>query len=271
MTAFRRGQGAAFALAVVICASNALAGPEPGRAYVKVWDRTIVGTNAFLSGRDTLSLPETYQDHQLNLYGALGLADGLALTLDAVPFGIAAYGAESRAYIGGFGGGLQADLWRGPIVFGVHIRVGGRPDGPTIAAEVVDETSVVIEPVVGTFFGGAAGTLLWPARFGWVSARVGFEAYNARELEPVLFANAQVGLRTGSPVELSLQVQLWHAFDVPEPINVLGAGNTRYLGFDLDATWWFASGWGPFLGVGGVAYASHNAATPSLRLGVQFR
>ena len=248
-------------------ASGAAASP----LYLKVYDRTIVGRNAFIEGRDTVALPATYQDHQLTLYAAYDLYPRLRVTVDAVPIGVAAYDGKTRAYFGGGAFGVEAELWRGPVILGAAIRVGGRPEAPELGRPTVDGTELVVTPVVGTFLGGAAGTLLWPLEWGWVAARVGAEAYGALELSPAVFGNAQLGWRTRSPLELALQVQLWHATEVDPPVNVLGSGNTRYLGFDLDATWWFSEGFGLFAGVGGVVYATHNAATPSLRLGVQLR
>lgn len=254
-------------MALLAAAPDAVASP----LYLKIYNRTIIGRDAFVEGRDTVTLPAGYQDHQLSLYASHELYPRLRLIIDAVPVGVAAYDGETRAYFGGGTFGVAADLWRGPVILGAEIRVGGRPDAPELGRPTVDGTEVVVTPVVGTFLGGAAGTLLWPVSWGWIAARAGVEAYGAPELSPAGFGSAQVGWRTGSPLELSAQVQLWHATEVDPPVNVLGSGNTRYLGFNLDATWWFTGGLGVLAGVGGVVYATHNAATPSLRVGVQIR
>lgn len=255
-------------VAATIFFTGLTATAEAGDAYLKVYDRTIVGDSYFSSDGSRLRLGQTYQDHQLTLFGSLDVVDGLRLTVSGVPVGIAAFDGNTQAYFGGLAGGVEVDLWRGPVVLRTGLRLGGRPDIPPLALD----GTVLVAPVVGTAFGAAQASLLWPLSFGWLSIEAGVQAHSSSALSTALFAASQFGWRPGA-IELSLQLQGWNALSGTGandgPVNVLGSGNTRYIGFDLDVAWWFGA-WGPFLGVGGALYAEHNAATPSLRAGIQF-
>jgi len=53
--------------------------------------------------------------------------------------------------------------------------------------------------------------------------------------------------------------------------NTAGAGQTRYLGFGLTASWWFIPQLAALIIFDGVFYAESNAATPSLGIGLESR
>ncbi len=56
-----------------------------------------------------------------------------------------------------------------------------------------------------------------------------------------------------------------------EETNISGVGQTRYLGFGFSASAWFVPELAVTAGVDGVFYASSNAATPSIILGLESR
>ena len=245
--------------------------PE-GDFYLKVWDRTLVGKNAFTAGGDTAELPDTFQDHQLNIYGEYGLLDELTLTLSVVPVGFASYEGESRAYFGGATAGARYRFLTGPLVLAVSAHAGGRPSsGDPLGVAVVGNETYVVDPVVGTIYGGAALEAGYGLSFGWLAASFGTRAFSRKELDPALFANLQFGWNTGIGLILDVHAGWYHAFGELAPVNVLGAGQTRYLGFGLGLSWWFHDHVGVNAGFGGAFFARSNAATPAITLGLEFR
>lgn len=53
--------------------------------------------------------------------------------------------------------------------------------------------------------------------------------------------------------------------------NATGAGQTRYLGFAVDVSYWFTPHWSITAGIGGVALAESNAGALPILLGFERR
>lgn len=256
------------------CASALAAGWTQPREqfYLKVWNRTLVGSGVYTEGRDTVELPETYQDHQINLYGEYGLTDRLTLTLSATPFGFSAYDDRSRAYFGGGSVGVRYQLHRGSWVAAVAVDAGGRPSsGEPLSQGLVEGELVLIEPVVGSVYGSGSFEVGYGLSFGWLSAHAGTRFFSNADLDPALFGGAQLGWNVGAGFVLDLHTFSYYSFGEFRPINVLGGGQTRYVGFGLGAAWWFTDRTAVSVSLGGVFVAVANAATPSINLGFEFR
>ena len=267
-----------FLFAVVVtalpCATASAAGwtQPPEHFYLKVWDRTLLGKKAFTEAKTQVELPEGYQDHQVGLYGEYGLMDRLTLTLSAIPFGFAAYDEERRPYFGGGALGLRYQLYRGSWVAAVAAEIGGRPSsGDPLFADTVEGEALVVSPVVGTIYGGGSLEVGYGYSFGWLSAQAGARFFSNGGLDPAFFARAQSGWILGAGFLLDLHVSWYHALGDFRPINVLGAGQTRYVGVGLGASWWFVDWMAVTVGFEGAPFAVANAATPSLAAGFEFR
>lgn len=245
----------------------------PERFYLKVWNRTLVGTRAFTAGGETAELPDAYQDHQVNLYGEYGLTERWTLTLSAMPFGFSAYDATRRAYFGGASLGARYQLFRGAWVAALGVDAGGRSSSgdPLFRGPAEGGEAVVIDPVVGSAYGSARLEAGYGLPFGWLSGHAGARFFTRADLDPALFGGAQLGWKVGAGFVVDLRVSGYFSFGDLRPINVLGGGQTRYLGFGLGASWWFVDRAAVTVSVGGVFLAAANAATPSLNFGFEFR
>lgn len=262
-------------LALTLGATSARAGgwTQPkGQLYLKVWDRLLLGNKAFTLDGSIADLPESYQDHQLGAYFELGLADDLTLVARAAPVGVSSYGDTLRLYSGGFALGLRQALLTGRVPLAFEARVGGRPNGPTIGSGSVGGVPFLLAPVVGTahfdFELQAGAGLPWGA---WVSASAGSTLYTNEALRPSLTGFLQLGWASRFGLVADVHANFAHAVELDAVTNVLGAGNTRYLGFGLAVAYWFTPHFALSAGFEGVFYARSNAATPSLLFGFELR
>lgn len=243
-----------------------------GQLYLKVWDRLLLGDNAFMLDGRIEALPGRYHDHQLGAYFELGLRDDLTLVARAAPIGVSSYTGTTRLYSGGFALGLRQALLGGRVPLAVEARLGGRPNGPELGSGVAGGAPIRLSPVVGTAHFDLelqAGTgFSWG---GWLSASAGSVLYTNPDLAPSLTGFLQLGWATRFGLVADLHLNLAHAVRPDELTNVLGAGNTRYAGFGLALAYWFTPRFALSAGLEGVFYARSNAATPSILLGFELR
>jgi hypothetical protein len=243
-----------------------------GQLYLKVWDRTLIGKKAFLTDGSIADLPESFQDHQLNAYFELGLHDELTLVARATPVGVSSYADTLRLYSGGFALGLRHALLTGVVPVAVEARVGGRPHGPVLGGGELPSGAFSLSPVVGTAhfdfeLQAGAGCPLGL----WVSGSIGSTLYTSEALSPSLTAFLQLGWTSSFGLVLDVHGNFAHSLRMDEITQVLGAGNTRYLGFGLALAYWLTPHFALSAGLEGVAYAESNAATPSLLFGFEVR
>ncbi len=272
----RRGL-AALALALsllVLDAAPARAGgwtrPE-GSTYLKVWTRSLVGRRVYVDGRDFVTLPATYQDHQLSAYAELGLREDLSLVGGAVPFGFVAYDGASEPYFGGAWGGVRQRLFAtSAAVAAAEVHAGWRPS-TTLAEGRIDGRRFLVRPQVGALWIDGELQLGVPLGFGWLAVSGGGRAFTSDALRPAFKASAQLGWVVGERLNLDLHLTFWHSVGPLGDIDALGAGQTRYLGFGLGASYRVGERLAIVGGFDGVAYAYRNAATPSIQLGVELR
>ncbi len=244
--------------------------PEGG-SYFKVSTRSLIGSTA-LSETEILQLPDTYQDHQLRLYGEWGVSSEVTAIFEATPVGITNYAAETRLYIGQMQAAMRYQLALAPFVMSVQLHAGGRP-APTraLATLMVADQVLEIRPVVGTLLGGASVRAAKSFGSMWVSGHAGAQFHSAESLEPAIFGYLQGGWHALDSLTLAIHLSLWHSLGELDVLNVLGAGQTRYLGLGIGATWWMTSNIGLHGGIDGVFYADHNASTPPIIVGLEFR
>lgn len=270
-----RALASAILLASLLSAGGAEAGAwtQPaGGAYFKGYAKALIGKSAFLEGRTTVALPATYQDYQLSVYGEYGVTDEVTAVLEATPFGLVSYDGQSDPYIGDVIAKLRYRLSSGPVAVSVQVHAGGRPAQVKPTGEaVIDGRTYRVTPVVGSLLGG--GSLHVGRGFGrtWLAAHAGARFFSADTLEPAVFAFLQGGWHIVDAFTAELHVSFWHSLGDLEPINVLGTGQTRYLGYGLGLTWWFAGDVGLHAGIDGAVYAAANAATPAFMLGIEVR
>ncbi len=270
------------AVGCVLLPAHAFAGgwtqPE-GAYYFKVWDRTLVGRRIFVTERTTARLPDAYQDHQLNVYGEYGVTDDLTLTLNSAAVGLAVVGDESRFYTGGAGIGARYRLTRSAISTSIEVQVGARPSSGTLASGTVSVQqgadivlkSYEAEPSVGTAHGSLELQVGYSLPFLWLTATTGVRGFTNSRLNPAVYINSQIGWISNFALVIDLHFNWYHSTGDIGPINVFGAGQTRYLGVGLGASYWFTDHVAITAGLDGVLFATANAATPSLQIGLEFK
>ncbi|CAN0564483.1 unnamed protein product, partial [Laminaria digitata] len=259
-----------------------LLGPPPAQAsawtrpagtgYLKLYIRSLIGRHAYVDGRTMLDLGSVYQDHQLNAYGEWGVTDDLTVSLEGNALGLTAFNGEVDPYMAGVMAAVRYRLQVEPFVLSLQLHGGGRPAlaQPTGVVDV-DGRTIEVLPVVGTLVGGGSVRAGWSVDDVWLSTATGLRFHSSEALDTAIFAQVQVGWHLSSALTIAGHLHLWHALGDLGPVNVLGAAQTRYLGFGVGATWWLWSDVGLHAGFDGVVYAYNNAATPSLLLGLEFR
>ena len=262
-------------LALLLAPNAALAGAwtQPrGNSYLKIYSKVLVGKSAFISGRTTEALPSLYQDYQLSLYGEYGVTEDVTAVLEATPFGVAHYDGNTDPYVGGGIASLRDWLMSGPLAVAAQVHLGGRPSlGAPTGTATIDGHTYRITPVVGTLRGG--GSVHVGRAFGrtWLTGHAGARFFSAEALKPALFAFLQGGWHIYDALTAEFHVTFWHSLGDLEPIEVLGTGQTRYLGYGLGVSWWLTPHVGLNAGIDGAVYAAANAATPAFLLGVELR
>lgn len=243
-----------------------------GDFYLKVWNRSLIGDTVFGASGDNLRLTENFQDHQINVYGEYGLTDDLTLTLSSAPVGFASYAGANQAYFGGATAGARYQLYNGPVVLAASADFGVRPTSvDPLGTEVVNGETVIITPVIGTVHGSVSFGAGIPLSFGWVSLATGARFFSNGDLKPAFYAGGQFGWDTTIGLIVDLHVNWYNALGDLPPVQGLGAGQTRYLGFGLGLSWWFLDNVAITAGFDGALFANANAATPALTLGFEFR
>ena len=267
---------------VLICsgAANAAGWTQPKDAYyVKVWDRTLIGRKIYVTERTTARLPDSYQDHQLNVYGEYGVTDDLTLTLSSAALGFAVLGDEQRLYSGGGAVGVRYRLARQSVSSSVEAKVGFRPSSGNLGSGVVEVNrgdgvtteAFEAEPSVGTMHGALELQVGYALSFLWLSATAGFQGFTNSRLNPAVYINSQMGWISNFGLVIDLHFNWFHSTGNIGPINIFGAAQTRYLGVGLGASYWFTEDVAITGGLDGVLFATANAATPSLTLGLEFK
>ena len=193
--------------------------------------------------------------------------------------GLARIGDNERVYSGGGGVGARYRLTRSRISTAVEVQVGLRPSSGVQESGIVEVTegenvslqAYEAEPSVGTAHGSFELQMGYSLSFFWLSATGGVRAFTNDRLEPAFYVNGQIGWITTFDLTFDLHFNWYHSSGTIGPLNVYGAGQTRYLGIGVGASYWMTDHVALHLGFDGVLFATANAATPALQIGVAFR
>ncbi len=249
----------------------------PGQFYLKVWARSLYGSNAYTADGSAQGIPR-YQDHQLNLYGEAGVTEQLTVLASLTPIGFASINGERTAYVGPILTGLRLALLQGDVPLALEVHYGVEPGvGRRLYDEVhVDGEGVgrrvVYDPAIynhrGEFQLQVGRGFRVRRSDAWFVGSAGVRV-NSHYRE-ALVAFLQVGVKPGR-FTIDLHAQLVEPFFADlTTSNVPGVGDTRYLGFGLTVAVAVTDRFAINAGFGGVLYAQSNAATPSLELGIEF-
>ena len=270
-------------ISLSLLSSSAWAGgwtQEPGKFYLKLWNRTLVGTGVYVG--DELRVIQSglprYQDHQINLYGEVGLHQRVTLVAMLTPVGYSKIAGQGTSYIGPLAFGARVGLLRGSVPIAVEFHYGFAPGvGDRILHQ---ERYVGGDGVERTIQYQAAmqnhhGELQFQLGHGfsirrtsaWMSTSLGVRLNS--DFQHALTAFFQVGVQPGR-FTIDLHMGLYEPFfQEITNTNILGVGNTRYLGLGFGVAFALTDYLGLTLGADGVFYASSNAATPSLLIGLE--
>lgn len=253
-----------------------------GACYAKLSARGIFGSGAYLSTglRDTREGVVDYRDLQAQLYAECGLHPQLTALVFGTPIGYAD-AARDTGYVGPLGVGARLDPIGdgGPLRFALQANYAYAPDvgAERLFNEVGANPAVFYQPALENHYGELSAQLGHGFVFsddvnGWFVSTAGVRFPSASGVDPALVANVQVGLTVWSWLQVEAHFPLYEPFFQPiEETNVSGVGQTRYLGFGLSASAWLLPELAVTAGFDGVFYASSNAATPSLTLGLESR
>lgn len=263
-----RGLGQLLALLAALTPAGAVAA-EPGFAKASV--RSLFGDSAYDAEGERVRLPRDYRDHQLRLWGRWPLDETWALFGGLAPVGWATYESRSRIYFGGGSAGASVRLLRGPVDLELQAEFGARPEGPTLFSGVVEGSALRLRPSVGTLFGSAHLSALRGLGWGWVRAALGATGFSRDGLDPALDAYVQLGWTPIRPLEFDLHLSGGWSFGDLSPVDVLGNGQTRYLGLGLGVAWWAFEDLGVTASFDIGPFARSNAYSPALGLGLVAR
>lgn len=261
-------------LALALPTSGLAAGwtQAEGAYYAKLWGRALVGTGVFDADGEVFQAPGGYKDFALNAYAEFGATDFLTIIAFGNPFGYASYEeGDSTSYVGAQGAGLRLGRAFGGLQFASEFRYAYLPGVPAIGAGEAEGRTFTLTPGVASNRIDGEVQFGMGLPFGWWAAAIGGRAFDGEGIDPAVIGFAQLGWNAASTVTLDFHANLNQPLGEVEAINVLGAGQTAYLGLGLSGTWWFLQNWGLHLGVEGVAYAKSNASTPTLTFGFETR
>jgi hypothetical protein len=271
-----RRRGALFAALLCLApAAEAHAGwvQPAGGYYLKLWDRSLVGEKVYDLSGDAVMLPERYQDHALRLYAEYGATRALTLVLEATPLGYARSGDRSAVYVGPTWLGLRVALVDGAMPFALEVAYGySAPVGDQLLSSgTVSGRDYLVRPTFEQHLGKAELSLGASVGMMWFRGAAGAVMSSAADIDPALHARLTAGVSTDFGLGASLTGTLHAPTRTPRVVDVLGLGNTRYLGVDLGLSWWVGEHVGVTAGLGLAPSAVSNAATPAISLGLEIR
>ncbi len=245
-----------------------------GGYYVKAWSRSLIGDKAFDTGGELVDLPESFSDHALNFYGEYGLTREVTLLMNVVPFGYSSFGDTSTLYAGTLALGVRHALWTGSQPLAVEVRAGGRPSvgDDVLASGALDTGPYVVRATLPTLFFDVELQAAASMPYGmWVSAAAGARMHSREGLSPALMSSLQFGWSSSFGLVLDLHAQAYFSVQRPDVIDVLGVGQTDYIGLGVGAAYWITDGFGVTLGADTAPLARANAGTVPLQIGVQLK
>ncbi len=266
-------------LSWTVAASSAQAGawtqPE-GEFYLKLWDRSLLGTGVFLADGEALSDDslQSYQDHQLGLYGEWGLTDKVTLMASGSPIGFASQGGEQTLYVGPLALGARYGILDSALHLSVEGHYSYAPGigEKNLSTQVVQGNTLVYIPTVENHYGELSLHAGYGFNFGgWAQVSLGGRANSGEGIDSAIVSFAQFGYRISESSLVDVHFNTYLPLGDVEVNNISGAGQTQYVGFGLAYSYWFTPHVGANIGFEGALMAASNAATPSLLVGVEFK
>lgn len=244
-----------------------------GAHYLKVWNRSLLGSRAYFADGASRALPSGFGDHQLNYYFEYGLTDRVTLVSFGSPLGYSVHHAADAVYVGPRQVGARYGILQGVWNFAVEAHGGYAPPvgERALGAAAVDGQRHVWLPALET--GSLDAELQLGRGLGraWVTARAGFRWYSRTGLDPAVFAGVQGGDAFSFGLQVAASVLTHQPIGaVREPVAT-GAGQTRYVGFAVDVSYWITPHWSVTAGVGGVLLAESNAGALPILVGFEHR
>lgn len=251
--------------------------------YGKFWLHSVIGSQAYIEALPSEPTGALYADLSLNAYLEVGLVERLTLLVLGRPVGWAMVRNEQQhnqaAYVGPIGLGfrwgwlprafklaLEGQYSYAPPLGELSLGGGVVPSGNSwFFAPTTSTHRVQAELQAGYGFGLGRGYN------AWVAAHAGFRFHTRASLGAAVTGMAQFGVQMPFRLVLDLHFNLYLPITPITDFNISGAGNTRYIGYGLTASYWFNGSIAITLGMEGVILAWANAATPAILLGLEFK
>lgn len=244
-----------------------------GGHYLKVWNRSLLGSRAYFADGVIRPLPTGFGDHALNYYVEYGVTDRWTLVSNGSPFGYSVFNGDSAVYMGSLSVGARRGLVQGTWNLAVEAHYGYAPPVGERALGVggVEGNLYTYLPAVETHHLDAEVQLGRGIGRGWVSARAGARWYSREGFDPAIFGGIQGGYSFAFGLTVSAGVHTHQPVGAVRFTNVTGVSQTRYVGFAVDLSYWFTRHWAVTAGVGGVALAQSNAGALPFLFGFEHR
>ncbi|MBI5512955.1 MAG: hypothetical protein HY909_04260 [Deltaproteobacteria bacterium] len=254
---------------------SALAGgwmQDPGAFYLKLWTRSLLGSNVFLASGQNVPAGAGYGDHALNFYTEVGLHRRWTLVAYGRPAGVAVFRGQTAFYTGDLNAGARFGLLQGTWNLALEGHLGGTP--PVGGDNLGDPATpaVAYRPTVSTLAGDLELQLgRGVGSGGWLSGNAGLRAFTRSGLDPAVYGSAQFGWHFPVGFQFAVTVSTLQPLGAVTATNIPGTGQTRYVGLGVDLSWWFSPRWAVTVGAATVLMAQSNAATVPLSVGIEHR
>lgn len=244
-----------------------------GGHYLKVWSRSLLGSRAYFADGVIRPLPTGFGDHALNYYFEYGVTDRWTLVSSGSPVGYSVFNGDAAAYMGTLAVGARRGLIQGTWNLAVEAHYGYAPPvgERALGQGTVEGNLYTYTPAVETHHLDGDVQIGRGIGRGWVTARAGLRWYSREGFDPAVFAGISGGYTFAFGLQLSAGVHTHQPFGDVVVTNVTGVSQTRYLGFAVDASFWFTPHWAVTVGVGGVALAQSNAGALPFLVGFEHR
>jgi hypothetical protein len=246
---------------------------DPGASYLKLWTRSLLGSNVFLASGQNVPAGAPYGDHALNFYTEVGLHRRWTLVASGRPVGVAVFRGQTAVYTGELQVGARFGLTQGTWNLALEGHLGGTPPvGGDDLNTPVAAPAVTYRPTVSTLQGDLEVQLgRGVGNGGWMTGNVGVRGFSRTGLDPTVYGAVQFGWRFGFGLQFALTVNTWQPLGAVRESNIPGTGQTRYVGLGLDLSWWLSPRWAVTVGAASVLMAQSNAATAPFLVGLEHR
>lgn len=238
-----------------------------GDGYAKVWGSYLAGDAAYDADGDAVEVA-SFRLVRLHAYGEFGLRDDLTLVGSVQPLGSATLGDESVGFAGPAMVGLRQRFLSDGLQFAMEARIGGEPSTRDLAPA---DASYRFQPTEATGRFEYEAQVGHALPFGWITAAVGPRWHSSADLSHELFASAQLGFGPFAGFLFDIHLAANTTLSPLTSNNVIGSGDTHYIGGGLGVSYWPIDTVGFHAGADGALFARTNLGVPPLQLGVEFR